>query len=465
MKNTRKLLALLLALAMCLGLAACGGSSDEDTDDSGSASSTADDSSTEEGGDSSSAEETGNDDSGSAEEVTITWALWDYDSTAYWSALKEGYESTHEGVTIEVIDLGSTDYMTQLATQLAGGNSELDVVSIKDIPGYSNLINLGLLEAMNDNLAIDEADFNGVLEQLTADDGNYYAVPFRSDFWVLYYNKDIFDAAGIDYPTNDMTMEEYDALARELTSGEGSEKIYGTHYHTWRSDVTLFGILDGEHTIIDGEYDFLTDYYNLVLSEQEDGICMDYGELKTSGLHYSAAFENGQAAMCPMGSWFIATLQTYNSEAEANGVDEVNFGIVKYPHPDGVEAGTTLGTVTSLGVNTNSENKEAAIDFVNWCASSEGADIMASTGSFPAVSTDDTVSIISATEGFPSDESSLEALNTVAVYLEMPLSSYASEIETILNTEHDAIMTGAETVEEGIANMNEQVQAILADGE
>ncbi len=464
MKNTRKLLALLLALAMCLGLVACGGSSDADTDDSdgGSASSTADASSTEEGGDSSDAEETG-DDSGSTEEVTITWALWDYESTAYWSALKEGYESTHEGVTIDVIDLGSTDYMTQLATQLAGGNSELDVVSIKDIPGYSNLINLGLLEAMNDNLTIDEADFNGVLEQLTADDGNFYAVPFRSDFWVLYYNKDIFDAAGIDYPSNDMTMEEYDALARELTSGEGSEKVYGTHYHTWRSDVTLFGILDGEHTIIDGEYDFLTDYYNLVLSEQEDGICMDYGELKTSGLHYSAAFENGQAAMCPMGSWFIATLQTYNAEAEANGVDEVNFGIVKYPHPDGVEAGTTLGTVTSLGVNTNSENKEAAIDFVNWCASAEGADIMASTGSFPAVSTDDTVSIISATEGFPSDESSLEALNTVAVYLEMPLSSYASEIETILNTEHDAIMTGAETVEEGIANMNEQVQAILSE--
>lgn len=463
MKNTRKLLALLLALAMCLGLAACGGSSDDtDDSDSGSASSTADASSTDEGGDSSAAEETG-DDSGSTEEVTITWALWDYESTAYWSALKEGYESTHEGVTIEVIDLGSTDYMTQLATQLAGGNSELDVVSIKDIPGYSNLINLGLLEAMNDNLTIDEADFNGVLEQLTADDGNFYAVPFRSDFWVLYYNKDIFDEAGIDYPSNDLTMEEYDALARELTSGEGSEKIYGTHYHTWRSDVTLFGILDGEHTIIDGEYDFLTDYYNLVLSEQEDGICMDYGELKTSGLHYSAAFENGQVAMCPMDSWFIATLQTYNSEAEANGVDEVNFGIVKYPHPDGVEAGTTLGTVTSLGVNTNSENKEAAIDFVNWCASAEGADIMASTGSFPAVSTDDTVSIISATEGFPSDESSLEALNTVAVYLEMPLSSYASEIETILNTEHDAIMTGAETVEEGIANMNEQVQDILSE--
>lgn len=68
---------------------------------------------------------------------------------------------------------------------------------------------------------------------------------------------------------------------------------------------------------------------------------------------------------------------------------------------------------------------------------------------------------ISSTDGFPSDDASLEALNTTAIYLEMPLSDKASEIETILNTEHDAIMTESETVDEGIANMNEQVQALL----
>ncbi len=399
----------------------------------------------------------------SDEEVTLNWAVWDVESTAYWSAMADGYMASHENVTINMVDLGSTDYMTQLATQIAGGNGELDVLSIKDIPGYSNLINLEMLEPMNDNLDRDTADFNGVIEQLTASDGNFYAVPFRSDFWVVFYNKDLFDAAGVDYPTNDMTLEEFDALMREMTSGEGSEKVYGNHYHTWRSDVTLFGILDGEHTIIDGTYDFLEPIYEMVLSEQEDGVVMDYGELKTSGLHYSAAFENGQAAMCNMGSWFIATLQTYNAEAEANGVEEINWGIVKYPHPEGVEAGTTLGTVTSLAVNTYSENKDAAIDFINWCVSDEGAEIIANTGTFPAVSNDNINEIIAATDGFPDDEASVEALNTVAVYLEMPLSDQASEIETILNTEHDAIMTGAETIEEGITNMNEQVQALLAE--
>ena len=439
----KKFLALTMAGAMALSLAACGGSTSSEA--------TSEAASTEAAG----TTETATD----GEQVTLNWAVWDLESTAYWQAMADGYMASHPNVTIEMTDLGSTDYMTQLATQLAGGNGELDILTIKDIPGYSNLINLEMLVPMNDLLTRDTADFGGVIEQLTASDGNFYAVPFRSDFWVLFYNKNIFDQAAIEYPTNDMTMEQFDALIREVSEKTGA---YGNIYHTWRSDVTLFGILDGQNTIIDGTYDFLKPYYEMVLSEQADGVVPDYGELKTSGLHYSAAFENGQAAMCNMGSWFIATLQTYNAEAEANGVEPVNFGMVKYPHPEGVEAGTTLGTVTSLGINPYSENQAAAADFINWCVSDEGAAAIAATGTFPAVSNEQINDIIAATEGFPTDEASKEALNTVAVYLEMPLTDKASEIETVLNEEHDAIMTGAETVDDGIANMNSRVQEVLA---
>ena len=442
----KKFLSLAMAGAMALSMAACGGATSSSTAAStGSADSTAA---------STTARSTA-----SGDQVTLNWAVWDKESTAYWQAMADGYMAANPNVTIEMTDLGSTDYMTQLATQLAGGNGELDILTIKDIPGYSNLINLEMLVPMNDILERDTADFGGVIEQLTASDGNFYAVPFRSDFWVLFYNKDMFDEAGIEYPSNDMTMEDFDALIREVSEKTGA---YGNIYHTWRSDVTLFGILDGQNTIIDGSYDFLKPYYDLVLAQQTDRVVPDYGELKTSGLHYSAAFENGQAAMCNMGSWFIATLQTYNAEAEANGVEPVNFGIVKYPHPEGVEAGTTLGTVTSLGINPYSENQEAAADFINWCVSDEGAAAIAATGTFPAVSNAEINEIISATEGFPADDASKEALNTVAVYLEMPLTDKASEIETVLNEEHDAIMTGAETVDEGIANMNERVQEVLA---
>ena len=398
-----------------------------------------------------------------AEEVTLKWAIWDQETTQYWGDIKDAYEASHPGVTIEMVDLGSTDYMTVLATELSGSGSDFDVVTVKDVPGYATLVQKGSILSLDDYISKDGVDLSkyaGVTDQVTVD-GSLYELPFRNDFWVLFYNKDLFDAKGVAYPTNDMTFDEYDALAREMTDTTFGSQVYGAHYHTWRSAVQLFGVLDGKHTILDGNYDFFKPYYEMVLNQEADGVCRKYTDLKTEGLHYSAAFSGGDVAMMNMGSWFIATLQKYNAEASANGVQPVNFGIVKYPHPDGAPAGSTLGTVTSLAVNANSEKKEAALDFVNWSASEEGAKAVAAVGTFPAVASDETNKIISSTAGFPSDENSLEALNTTAIYLEMPLSDKASEIETILNTEHDAIMTESETIDEGIANMNEQVQALL----
>ena len=331
------------------------------------------------------------------------------------------------------------------------------VEAVIAIPGYANLINLDYLKPLNEVLTRDTGDFNGTIEQLTTDDGNFYAVPFRSDFWVLYYNKDLFDKAGVEYPSNDLTMEDYDALARKMTSGSGDTKVYGCHYHTWRSAASLFSILDGKNTIIDGKYDFMKPTYDMVIAQQKDGICMDYGYLKTSSLHYSAAFENQQCAMVNMGSWFISTLEAYMKDAET----KFNWGIVKYPHPAGAEAGSTLGTVTSLAINADSPKAEAAADFINWCVSEEGAQAIAKTGTFPACGSAATAEIIKSTEGFPEDSNSVDALTTSNVYLEMPYTQYASDIETILNAEHDAIMTMSETVDEGIQNMNDQVPAVL----
>lgn len=92
--------------------------------------------------------------------------------------------------------------------------------------------------------------------------------------------RNIVYAAGVDYPTNDMTWEEYDELARKMTDTTFGEQVYGCHYHTWRSTVQLCAVLDGKHTILDGNYDFMKPTYEMVLNQEKDGVARSYSDLK-----------------------------------------------------------------------------------------------------------------------------------------------------------------------------------------
>lgn len=395
-----------------------------------------------------------------ADAETIKWALWDWDKTAYYQPLIDAYQAKNPNVKIEYVDLGSTDYQTMLSTQLTGGADDLDVLTIKDIPGYATVVRAGQLEDltgfMKDN-AVDPAAYSGLIEQITIKD-KVYALPFRSDFWVVYYNKDLFDKAGVPYPSNDMSVAQYDELARKMTSGSGSDKVYGSIFHIWRSTVELFGILDGQHTVVDGNYDFLKPWYERALALQNDGIVPDYAMLKTSNTHYSAPFFNNTVATLPMGTWFAATQINKIKSGESKSV---NWGIVKYPHPDGVKAGTTIATITSLAVNKQSSHKEAALDFVKFVTGPEGAAIVASTGTIPALRDAKVIDTITSIDGFPKDENSKAALTIEKGYLEMPVHPKAPQIEVALNRVHDSIMTKNETVEDGIAEMNETVGGII----
>nr|WP_244574604.1 sugar ABC transporter substrate-binding protein [Cohaesibacter sp. ES.047] len=397
-----------------------------------------------------------------AEQVTINWALWDWDATAYYKPVIEAFEAKYPDIKVEHTDLGSTDYSTMLMTQLSGGGSDLDVVQIKDIPGYANLMKSNSLVELSDFIkeqGIDTDAFGGLIEELTVKSGTY-GMPFRSDVWILYYNKGLFDKAGVEYPTNDMTWTEYADLARKMTSGMGAKKVYGGHFHTWRSTVQMPCILDGKHSLDGGDYDFLKPCYERVLGLQEDKAIRSYASLKTSGTHYSGPFYNAEIATLPMGSWFIGTQIAKVASGESLAKD---WGIASYPHPEGVAAGTTAATITSVGVSANSKHKDAALKFVDFISGPEGAKVIAQTGTLPALKTDEVLSVITSKEGFPQDATSKAALKTVKGYLEMPVNLKAAKIEVVLNRAHDSIMTDNISIDDGIKEMNEEVQAILAE--
>jgi multiple sugar transport system substrate-binding protein len=385
--------------------------------------------------------------------------MWDYDLTVYYRPLVAAYQAKNPNVRIECIDLGSADFTAVLMTQLSGG-ADLDVITIKDVPGYANLVRQNHLEPLNGFIRssnIDTKLYSGIVEQLTVNN-EVYTLPFRRDIYLIYYNKDLFDRAGVPYPGNDLTMQQYDALARRLTSGSGANKIYGTHYHTWRSQVQNFALSEGKQTLVDGSYEFLTPYYEWALKAQDDGIIQAYSTLRTSGTHYSGVFFNSQIAMMHQGTWFIATQIATVAKGEATSK---NWGIAKLPHPPGVAAGTSAASVTGISVNRNSKNKAAALEFAKWLTSPEGAAVLAGTGTIPAMMTPEVINAISSMPGFPTDAASKEALNVAQTYLEFPLHERLADIETVLNEAHDGIMTKNLTLSDGIRQMNERVGRII----
>lgn len=400
------------------------------------------------------------DDSG---KVHLKWAMWDLDLVADWKNLADEYMKLNPDVEIECVDFGSNDYSNVLATELSGSGTDIDIVSIKDVVSYATLIEKNAIVPLNDYIEEDNVDlakFSGVTDQVTTEDGELYELPFRRDIWWIFYNKDVFDKQGVPYPTNDMTWEEYDELARQVTNTTRGEEIYGAHYHTWNSTVQLLGTLDGEHSVLDKEYDFMKPYYEMVLSQEDDGVCQKYSDLVAEGLHYSNTFANGNVAMMNMGSWAVAVMLEKLESGEFDPELCGNWGIVKYPHAEGVEPGTTLGAITGLSIANESDQKEAAWDFINGASGEEGAKVVAKAGNFPAVSNDEIVKEITSMEGFPQDEQSLEALNVTQMYLETPYDKNLSQINEILGTYHAMIMNRECTIDEGIASMNEEAAKI-----
>ena len=385
---------------------------------------------------------------------TLTIVAWDATTTPYLAAQKAAFEASHPGVTVEYVDVASQDYAMKATTMLAGGDTS-DIFMVKEITDLLNWQEAGYEEPLNGYIEASGYDLSGFagIESNYAVDGEQYALPFRSDFWVLYYNKNLFDAAGVEYPTNDMTWEEYAELAKQMTGDD----VFGTHYHTWLSAVVNWDVCDGENTLIDGDYSDLAYFYQLYQDLEDAGACMAYDELKAAGLHYSAAFENGNVAMLPMGYWFVSTLINDRNE----GKYDFDWGIVSVPHKDGVAAGSSFGNLTGAMINAKSDDKDLAWEYISWLAGEEGAVATASTGTRPAWVSETVAEAMASAEGFPTDEASKAALVPVYVGIEIPASEHSSEISTVLNEEHTLIMTRELTIDEGIEEMNERVADIL----
>ena len=157
---------------------------------------------------------------------------------------------------------------------------------------------------------------------------------------MLYYNKDLFDAAGVEYPDGTWTWEDYDAAAAELTEGlaASGSAAKGAYQHRWQS--TVQGFANGQSPdadILSGDYEYLEPYYDRVLALQDEGAQVDFNTSSANQLTYQGEFGKQNAAMLPMGTWFVATLISQQASGDA---DTFNWGIAPIPQLDEDTTGT-----------------------------------------------------------------------------------------------------------------------------
>ena len=149
-----------------------------------------------------------------AEPVTITYAHFS-GSGAQEETLKkmiEIFESKNPDIKVDVQITGYEDYFTKLATTVGGGNPP-DVFEMN----MENFLSYMLRGACADltGMINTENYSEGTLAAVSSE-GKIYAVPMSFSTCVLFYNKDLFDQAGVAYPTDEWTWADAQAAAEKI---------------------------------------------------------------------------------------------------------------------------------------------------------------------------------------------------------------------------------------------------------
>ena len=224
MKNWRRWTAVIMTALMAAGLTGCSSSSPsaQKNSDGGVSQEQKDNVSRE----SNSAKAENNDSAG--EKVTLEFYSW-LDEEKIFTLLTEEYKKDHPNIDFNLHFVPTNDYETKLLTAFSGGAS-IDCFAVASAPSFAAYQNKGQVYCIDDLVTENKTDTSGF--QASYDglkvDGKAYVLPYKTSSWVVYYNKDIFDNAGVPYPSEEWTWEEYAQTAAKLTGGDGNDKIYGS---------------------------------------------------------------------------------------------------------------------------------------------------------------------------------------------------------------------------------------------
>ncbi len=303
---------------------------------------------------------------------TLLIESWRNDDLTIWEdTIIPAFNAHYPNIEVQFAPSAPAEYNGALNTKLEGGAAG-DLITCRPFDASLALFDQGHLASLNDLEGI--ANFGSVAKSawVTDDGSDVFCVPMASVIHGFIYNQDIFDELGLSEPT---TVEEFYAVLDAIQAGgytaldmgtadqwEAATMGYqniGPNY--WKGEDGRLALISGDAKFTDAEHvavwDQLAQWAPYLQSGYQAQTYPDSQNLFTLGL----------AGIYPAGSWDISLFN-----------DQADFAMGAFAPPV-ANAGDTCyisdHTDIALGMNTATENPEAARAFLNWVASAEFAEL------------------------------------------------------------------------------------------
>lgn len=290
----------------------------------------------------------------------ITVELWEWGSDDLFQQAIDGYTAIHPNVTIKLVNNPWEDYWTKLPLALDGENGPA-IFNVHN-SYHENLINyMAPLEIPLEDL---QADFTGVDAHVI--DGEVYYIDYGMMTGTVYYNKDMWEAAGLTEEDIPETWDEMIEVAQKLTIKDGDTIIQaGLNFNDDFNANYLLGLNYqlGENLF---QEDGKTPNVNSDAMKQVMQMLVDMYDVygvgsKDFGEKGADSFGQGQSAMVIQWGHYYNTLNTTWSD--------INFGVFEIPTFDGDPyAYNRYNGESTFGVNKNAPADQQAVaqDFIKY---------------------------------------------------------------------------------------------------
>ena len=304
----------------------------------------------------------------------ISYAIWDSGQEPGIRQIADKFEEKNPDIKINIQVVDWDNYWTMLEAGATGGSlPDTFWMHSNEIYRYgSNEMLLPLDDYLAKSKEAKLENFPDGLNEIYNIKGKQFAVPKDFDTIGLWYNKKMFDEAGIPYPDDTWDWNKLKEVAKKLTKSDGSQYGFGAGLSNQEGYYNF--IYQNGGTVITDDmksgYDdpktieALDYYFSFVKEKLSPALTVDKERAE--------AFQNGQVAMSVFGSWNL-------SGFSANDYIRENADVAVLPKgPDGTRATIFNGLGNAIAANT--KNPDAAWKWVEYLSSKEAQEMQASLG-------------------------------------------------------------------------------------